>query len=664
MTGVITISNAGPAGVYTVTVTATDNCGAMTTTTFTLNVNAQPQITGATITRQQGSPSSNSQIATVSDADQAANTLVVTVNGAATATVNGVTVSGISVDASGNVTASVVASCTATNAMFTLTVTDSNGGSNTATLTVNVTPNTPPTLGTYPTTTFNPGGSATVMPSAAPTDNGTVVTLTASAPGFAGVLSGNPSTGVITVLNGNPPGTYTVTVTATDNCGAQSTTTFILTVNSPPVAKCKNVTVEAGPNCMAAASINDGSFDPDGNPVTITQTPPGPYPIGQTMVTLTITDGFGTSSSCVGTVTVVDTTPPTISNITVDPAALWPPNHTMRDVTVNYTSSDLCGTASCSIISVTSNEPINGTGDGDTSPDWEIVGPNLVRLRAERAGGGEGRIYTITIQCVDVNGNSSIATATVVVGHNIKGPLSGSAFKINTPVTFTGAFWDVPGRKHTARWSFNDLSASGTVVEPNGLKLGSVTGTYTFTAPGIYRVRLNITDDKGVTSYVNTAGDIEAIVVVYDQNGGHTIGGGWITSPVGAFAAAPSLTGKVGFGFNSSYAKNATNPKGETWMKFILGEFEFNALNYDYLVVAGAKAQFKGFGKVNGVSGYEFTLTVIDGDIKGGGGVDKFRLKIWRKTTGVIVYDNQMGASDADDPVTPVGSGSSITIKK
>ena len=57
-----------------------------------------------------------------------------------------------------------------------------------------------------------------------------------------------------------------------------------------------------------------------------------------------------------------------------------------------------------------------------------------------------------------------------------------------------------------------------------------------------------------------------------------------------------------------------------------------------------------------------FILTVIDGDIAGG--VDKFQIKIWKKATSAIVFDNQMGASDTADPTTPVGNGSSIVIRK
>ncbi len=206
-TGVITVSNAGPAGSYTVTVTATDNCGATTTTTFQLNVNAAPAITGATVSRQQGSAVSNSQIATANDAEDAENTLGVTVNGGATATVNGVSVSNIAVDGSGNVTADVVADCTATNATFSLSVTDSNGATAGGTLTVDVSPNTPPTVGTYPTTRC-PDGRRYDRNAGCPADGQRFGCHTDSKlpRALPGTFSGNPTTGVITVSNAGPVG--------------------------------------------------------------------------------------------------------------------------------------------------------------------------------------------------------------------------------------------------------------------------------------------------------------------------------------------------------------------------------------------------------------------------------------------------------------------------
>ena len=68
------------------------------------------------------------------------------------------------------------------------------------------------------------------------------------------------------------------------------------------------------------------------------------------------------------------------------------------------------------ITQVTSNEPVNGKGDGNTAPDWQILGNHTVALRAERSGNGSGRIYTITIQASDANGNlSDPKTVTVTV---------------------------------------------------------------------------------------------------------------------------------------------------------------------------------------------------------------------------------------------------------
>jgi hypothetical protein len=162
---------------------------------------------------------------------------------------------------------------------------------------------------------------------------------------------------------------------------------------------------------------------------------------------------------------------------------------------------------------------------------------------------------------------------------------------------------------------------------------------------------------------LGTIGDLEALIVIYDPNGGYTIGGGWIDAPAGSYRADPGVSGKVAFGFNSKYTK-ATNPKGETQINFVNGNLEFNALNYDYLSVSGARAQFKGFGKLNGEAGYNFILTVIDGQVTNGGGVDLFRIKIWNKVSGVVVFDTQMGASEAADPTTPVADGGNIIIQK
>ena len=83
--------------------------------------------------------------------------------------------------------------------------------------------------------------------------------------------------------------------------------------NTPPVAVCQNATVSVGNGCAPAdAAVDNGSYDPDGGPVTLTQTPPGPYPLGTTIVTLTVEDEFGATAECQATVTVEDHVPPEI----------------------------------------------------------------------------------------------------------------------------------------------------------------------------------------------------------------------------------------------------------------------------------------------------------------------------------------------------------------
>ena len=193
--------------------------------------NTAPTITPAVgVSRQQGSAASSSIIATVSDLEQTAGSLVVT----APTVPAGLTVSGIA-NNTGTVSANIAAACSATIGANAIGLSVSDGALSTAgNLSVNVTANTAPVLGTYAATAIATAGSATVTPSAAPTDNGSVVTLTAAAPGFNGTFTGNASTGVISISGAAPASVtpYVVTVTATDNCGLVSTRTFNLTVSN------------------------------------------------------------------------------------------------------------------------------------------------------------------------------------------------------------------------------------------------------------------------------------------------------------------------------------------------------------------------------------------------------------------------------------------------
>lgn len=141
------------------------------------------------------------------------------------------------------------------------------------------------------------------------------------------------------------------------------------------------------------------------------------FPIGTTVVNAS---SAASAATCAFNVVVSDVQPPTISGLTVTPAIIREYNHKMVDVTVSYTSSDNSGSSSVCSLSVTSSQPLNGSGDGSTEADWEVIDANHVRLRAERAGNGTDRVYTITVTCVDAAGNSTSASTTVVVPHDAR----------------------------------------------------------------------------------------------------------------------------------------------------------------------------------------------------------------------------------------------------
>jgi len=335
----------------------------------------------------------------------------------------------------------------------------------------------------------------------------------------------------------------------------------------------------------------------------------------------------------------------------------------MRDITLDYSVLDNCVNDPNVSVTITSNEPVNGAADGDTDPDWLVVDLHHIKLRAERAANGNGRVYTVTVIVNDGCNPPVSQSKQVLVAHNIHGPQTGLPFKVGSTVSFSGAFWDVAGKTHTAKWLLDgSAAANGAVTEPTATQHGKVSGAYKFNSPGVYKLQMNITDQTGVTSYTNINNDLDAIVVIYDPNGGNAFGGGWYQSPAGALASNAAATGKASFGFAVNYA-NPAKPKGETQFEFKVGSFEFNALNFDYLAVNGDKAQFKGTGKiVGGQSGIGFIMTVKDGALDGSG-VDKIRMKIYNRNTQQVYYDNQPGASDADDPATAVGNNSTIVIQ-
>lgn len=185
-------------------------------------------------------------------------------------------------------------------------------------------------------------------------------------------------------------------------------------------------TVTADSSCLATVTLSGSGVDPEGDPLTFTwsgsfgevtgATTSVTLAAGLHVVTLTVTDGRGGRTTDTVTVSVLDSTPPVIASLSASPSVLTKANHEMVTVTVAATATDGCGgTVTCRIVSVSSNEPVAGTGGGDLSPDWEITGNLTVRLRAERAAKGSGRVYLITVRCTDAAGNASTSTVSVTV---------------------------------------------------------------------------------------------------------------------------------------------------------------------------------------------------------------------------------------------------------
>jgi len=169
------------------------------------------------------------------------------------------------------------------------------------------------------------------------------------------------------------------------------------------------------------------TFSGDCSPSVVCDPPSGTaFPLGTTTDKCIVTEQSGLSASCSFTVTVTDTVPPVIDSIVASPSTLWPPNHKLVPVSITASATDCDPLLSCRIASVTANEPVLGSGSGNTDPDWIIThpGPTVspavlgVELRAERAGGGTGRVYRIETTCADASGNTTAGATTVTVPHD------------------------------------------------------------------------------------------------------------------------------------------------------------------------------------------------------------------------------------------------------
>ncbi len=673
-----------PKGTTTVTCTATNSAGTDSCSfTVTVNDNQGPTLAGCPTNIVQNTDPSLCSAAvtfatpTATDACDGARTVTCTPPSGSTFPKGTTTVSCSASDTAGN-----NSSCS-----FTVTVNDNQG----------------PTLTGCPTNiTLN-------------TDTGACSAVATFTPPTANDVCDGPRTVTCTPASGTafPKGTTTVNCSASDTLGNTSSCSFTVTVNDNqgPVVACPSpisVTESSPGSGSATATFSVTANDICDGARTVTCTPPSgsSFSLGTTTVNCSASDTAGNSGSCSFTVTVTQSCSISCpTNIVTNNN----PGQCGKNVTYTPPTPSGCGTVTCSptsgsffpvgtttvncsttagpscsfTVTVNDNEgpmitcptAINAVTDSTTGCTAAVapVAPTAV----DNCGGtptvtgarSDGQpinapypvgATTITWTATDSANNSSSCQQTVTVTNpnptvTITAPASGAIFAKGASVTFTGSFTDNPGT-HTATWTFDSITVPGTVNET----AGTVSATYSFANAGVYLVTLTVNDNCGGTGTANTIGELTALVVIYDPSAGFVTGGGWINSPPGAYPADPTLTGKANFGFVSKYKNGANVPTGDTEFQFKAGNLNFKSTSYEWLVVAGPKAQFKGQGTINNTGDYRFILTAIDGQRPGGGGQDKFRIRIWNNAGGGQIYDNQLNAPDSDDPTTVLGGGSIV----
>ncbi|MFJ3306340.1 family 43 glycosylhydrolase [Streptomyces sp. NPDC086549] len=276
---------------------------------------------------------------------------------------------------------------------------------------------------------------------------------------------------------------------------------------------------------------------------------------------------------------------------------------------------------------------LNGTVSGAGSPKW------TVERGAPCAFADSGAAQT-AITCTDdgtytvtLTGGRSSDTATVEVTDAAPAITSAAGPRTPVPVgrraVVTAEFTDPgTGDSHTCAVDWKDST------EP---RPGTVTGSschaeHTYARAGIHRPVITVTDDE-------SASDSKTLpeLIVYDRAAGPALGTGIFTSPAGACPARPELTGRASFSFTAYYTRGATVPAGMAYFEFGPARLKFRSTDSDWLAVTGSRAVYQGSGTVDGTGGYGFRITATDGP-------DTFRIKIWKKSTGDVVYDNLTGA--------------------
>lgn len=292
----------------------------------------------------------------------------------------------------------------------------------------------------------------------------------------------------------------------------------------------------------------------------------------------------------------------------------------------------------------TANQTYDDLGGFDSL--WETSDPTVAQLISPDTydatiKGIDDGTADITLTATDVIGLSASATTTVTV-HNVAPSItsldaSTEPTRVDNPVTASVAF-DDPGAldTHTVQWNWGDGTVSTTPVTAGH----SQSAEHVYAGAGMYTITAKVADDDGGVSVEQA---IDGYVVVYDPDAGFVTG-----------AAKLAESSNELFHFEERYLQDDIVPTGNTALAVKSTGLDFRSESFDWLVVSGQKATWKGTGTLNGVTGHTFLASAIDGSVEGASTADRFRIQI-SDPTGVVVFDNGAGPDTADPVATIKG---------
>ena len=323
--------------------------------------------------------------------------------------------------------------------------------------------------------------------------------------------------------------------------------------------------------------------------------------------------------------------------------------------------------------------------DGDLLEySWTVTGPGEAVAHSPTAtfttsADGPSNVV-VSVTAFDAYGGTAISQTTIQILNvaPVLGPISGPATPqlVGAAVSVSSTITD-PGALDTFTCTINwgDGATTAGVVAS-----GACGGTHAYAIPDVYTISMTVTDD-------DSGSDTEVFkyAVVYSGTGNVT-GGGRFDSPAGFYAGQPTLAGRSNFGFNARYDRNGVL-RGETEFQFrglrpvvpsgdrdddedddddedaedrragrqTRTRLNFRSTSYDWLIVSGGTGMYVGSGRINGQGDYAFLVSIVDGR------PDRFRIKIWDKGTGAVVYDNNAALADNyADPTFALSRGNVV----